>query len=294
VQNTGDFSLRPVLIGSPENQTSELNTVLSTVSPTELGLASPTRLDHNNGDQVLSLLGNYLRIYTAPDTSGGIGTQPDDSAFTLLAGGTIAIDDSRATTVFTDNASPSNVWYKYTFYNPSDGSESALASSRAVQAGAIHYASLDQIRRAASLTQNSHVSDDLIAEYRDAAEREVNGALQAVYQLPLPQPINPIIVQIVKNIAAGELMQEVYSPVAPAMVAMGREKAVHGRDGDGESVTGLAQLTDRSVVLQDAKFAELTINEAHGFGGYPDATTAILSSIAGGDNGFDFTVNRIW
>lgn len=294
VGNSAGFTTGgPTIIGNLGSNTTELQTANSPTSSTAIPLSASTALPHNFNDFVTLLFGDQIRVYRADDTNGN-GTQPPDANFSLLPGGTVNITANGSDTLFTDSTGTTGQWYKYTYYNSATQAETALSDSRAVQAGAIHYVSIDQVRRAAGLRTNPKITDDLIAEYRDAAEREVNGALQAVYSLPLPQPTNPIVVEITKNIAAGELMQEVYSPVSAQMVAMGESKSAKGRQGDGETVVGLAHLVDRSVVLQDANFAELTIDEAHGFGGNPDETTAYLPRSQGGDDGFHFTVDKIY
>jgi hypothetical protein len=238
------------------------------------------------------MFGNQLNIYRANDEYGN-GTQPTDDKFAKID--TISIAANSTLTPYTDAAGTPGQWYKFTYYNQATQAETQLSDSRAVQAGAVHYVSLDQVRAAAGFSNNPSVTDDIVAEKRDAAEREVNGALQGVYDLPLPLPTNPIIIEIVKNIAGGELMAEMYTGVSSEKVAEGEAKAGKGRVGsEVDNVAGLAQLVDRSVVLMDANYMEETRDEAHGFGGWPDETTAGLSKDAGGDHGFHFTVDKIY
>lgn len=279
-----------VLIGTAGSPTAELGEATTGGTSTSITVTATTTLAHSFNDFVSLLYGNQLNIYRADDVSGN-GTQPPDTDFAKID--TINITANSPLTAYTDAAGTTGQWYKFTYYNQATLAETPLADSRAVQPGAVHYVSLDQVRAAAGFTNNPNVSDDIVAEKRDAAEKEVNGALQGVYDLPLPQPINPIIVEIVKNIAGGELMAEMYTGVSSAKVAEGNTKAAKGRVGSvDDNVAGLAQLVDRSVILMDANYNEEAREEAHGFGGWPDETTAGLNKSAGGDHGFHFTVDK--
>lgn len=296
VTNSAAFiSGLPIVLGNPGSDTCELLTTTTPADSTTVTPTAATTLPHNSGEAVSILFGTSLRIYRAADQYG-TGQQPDDSQFALLA--TTVIDPTQENTSYTDSSSGS-YWYKYTFYNPTTSAETPLADSVAVQAGQTHYVSLDDIRSSAGLDDAPLITDDKIAKFRDSAEREVNGRLQAVYSLPLPQPINPIVVQIVKNIAAGELMQDVYNTISPVIAAQGADRASKARNGGGEH-TSLAELVDRTVVLQDANFLELTLDEAHGFGGLPDENTADLSytytndelGTTGHDRGYKFWIDK--
>lgn len=287
-----------VLIGNVGDSSAEMQTASNPVSSTAIPISATTALPHNFNDRITLLFGNQLKVYRANDVSGN-GTQPPDTNFSLIA--TINIAANNTLTSYTDSTGVAGQWYKYTYYNSTSLSETQLSDSRAVQAGAVHYVSIDQVRAAAGFTNNLKVTDDIVAEKRDAAEREVNGAIQSVYVLPLPQPTNPIIVEIVKNIAGGELMAEMYTGTSSDKVIEGEAKAAKGRSGSPEdNIAGLAQLVDRSVVLLDGNYIEETIDEAHGFGGWPDETTKDTSGLmsdaelgaTGHDRGFQFWVNK--
>ena len=287
-----------LLVGNVGSPLAELQSATTGGTNTSIAITSTTTVAHNFSDFVSLLFGNQIRVYRANDVYGN-GTQPPDANFSLIA--TINITANSALTSYTDNTGVTGQWYKFTYYNAATGAETALADSRAAQYGATHYVSLDQVRDAAGFRNNTNVTDDIVAEKRDAAEKEVNGALQGVYDLPLPQPANPIIVEIVRNIAGGNLMAEMYTGVSAEKVAEGEAKAAKGRVGSAEdSTAGLAQLVDRSVVLLDANYIEETRDEAHGFGGWPDETTQDTTGAFsneqlgqnGMDRGFEFYMNR--
>jgi hypothetical protein len=288
IQNTVDFGAGPVLVGQPGGNSTELVTAASPSAASSLPLTGVTLQPHNENDPVYMLFGSQIQIYSAEDIYAN-GVQPPDANFSLLA--TVAIDGSQVTTLYNDTANVPGEWYKFLYYNPSSGATTQLSDSVAVQSGVVHYVSVDQIRRAAGFTTSPNVTNDIIAEFRDSAEKELNGALLPVYDFPLPVPTNPIVVQIVKNIAAGELKHEMYQSVNPAMAKDGGDMANKARNGGGEH-TSLDDLVTRTVVLEDANFIELTVEEGHGVGGWPDETTSTTPLSEGGDYGPQFKIHE--
>lgn len=280
-----------VLIGPRGGQSSEILTTAAPADGNTVSLAAPTTLPHNSGEPLTLLFGDRIKVWRAPDLYN-TGQQPPDDTFELITDETgIAIDPSQTLTSYTDPTGNTTYWYKYTYYNTISSNETDLPSSIAVWAAQRHYVSIDEVRRAAGLQDSSKVTNDIIAGFRDAAEKEINGALLPVYQFPLPQPTNPIILEIAKNIAAGELKREMYQNVSTSMADDGKKLASSARNGGGAH-TSLSELVKREVTLQDANFNEQTIEEGHGFGGWPDETTAHAPGSQGGDGGPQFRVDQ--
>jgi len=300
VNNSSGMSSGYIIIGALGSSTSEMLIASAAPTSTSITTSSGTLLQHNFNDPVTLLFGNQINVYRANDVAGN-GTQPPDANFNKIS--TVTITANRPFTAYTDASGTAGQWYKFTYYDSTSTGETLLSDSVAVQAGAVHYVSLDQIRRAAGFRTNLKVTDDIIAEKRDAAEREINGALTALYQFPLPQPTNPIVQQIALNIAAGELMHEEYLEVNPAMAAEGEAKADMARHGGG-SHTSLDELRDRSVVLEDANYNELVTEEGQGVAGWPDETTELAQNVygnpnvatppAGNDYGFQATIDEVF
>lgn len=289
VTNSNDFTAGPVLIGAAGSSNPEMVTATAPSTGTQIPVGATT-LQHNNNDPVFLLFGDKINVYSAPDLYG-TGVQPPDNTFTPVTGSPFKIDANKVETAINDPNGIVGTWYKFTYINSLSMAETAIANSTAAQAGQTHYVSIDQVRRAAGFANSPNVTDDIIAEFRDAAEREINGALLPVYAFPLPVPTNPLVVQIAKDIAAGELKHEQYQIVAPTLAAYGQTTADKARNGGGEH-TSLADLVTRTVVLEDANFAELTIEEGHGFGGWPDASTQNTPSWQGGDHGHQFKIDE--
>lgn len=281
VTNSNDFAAGPVLVGDAGNANSELLTATTISSATAIPTSGASLLPHNFNEPIYRLYGSQIKVYTAADISNN-GTQPPDANFSLLT--TINIDASKPITSYTNASDNGGLWYKYTYYNGS--TETNRATQNAFQSGNSHFVNISDIKSAAGFANNQNISDLLVSQKRDAAEKEVLGALLPVYNLPLPQPYNPIVVEIVRQLSAGLLMHEVYTPVSASMAMLGEEKARQAREGGG-TFTGLQELVHRDVVLMDANFVEQTVDEGHGVGGWPDESTNTIGSEVDGNDYFD-------
>jgi hypothetical protein len=222
-----------------------------------LPIATATKLPHNRNDLVTSLFGDRIKIYTAPDQYG-TGQQPDDANFTLVQ--TIQIDPSQKLSTFTDSGGGAGFWYKYTYLNQSTGIETDRGTSKAVRGDqGQNYCSLSQIRRAAGFTNAPYITDDLIDEFRQAAQAEVVSTIGGLYNMPLPQPTNPLIVQITKDLAAGMLMVDQHQTMNPSRAKEGEAKIANAQ-------ATLIELATKVMVLRDASFLETVIDNIEGFG----------------------------
>jgi hypothetical protein len=264
VVDSSDFGAGSIVIaGYLGSNSAELLTAASPADDQTVSTTGNTLLPHNNGESISSLFGSSINIYRAENQYTS-GQQPDDDNFTPLT--TVTIDPSSSTTTYTDPSGGAGYWYKYTYLNPTTSSETDLASSVATAADSgNNYCSLDLIRSEAGFNNRPKITDAMIDEKRQAAQKEIVGALEPVYQFPLPQPTNPLVEQVAIKLAAGLLMEARYMSVSPAMAANGTKKAADAR-------MTLDQLVVKDLVLTDAQFNELAEDEAHGFGGYPDST----------------------
>jgi hypothetical protein len=214
------------------------------------------------------LFGTSLQIYSAPDV-GNTGAAPLDTTFSLIS--TVTIDPTMAYTTYTDPNGGSNVWYKFVYYNTSSLISTAIANSVAVRGDTgINYCSLDEIRAKAGFRTNNNIQDSLIDEKRQAAQNTINGALIPVYTFPLPQPTNPLIAEMTRNLAAAYLTQDVYRTTNPAMVAQGEKD-------ETKALSDLNDLVLKQVVLINAQFIDQTIPGGNGASGYPDNTLSYPS-----------------
>lgn len=272
VNNAKDFaSGTNVLLGNQGSNGAELLVAGTIANDYTLPLTSPTTLPHSSGEQVNSLFGTQIRIYTAADTLG-TGQAPPDANFSLLA--TVNIDATSSETSYTDSTGTATTWYKYTYYNLTSSTETSLSDTQIIltpevaaqNKATVNYCTLDQIRGAAGFKNNANITDDLIEEKRQAAQNSINGALIPVYVFPLPQPTNPIITELTMKLAASYLMQQVFRTTNPATVTQAKQ------DEDDLIAGPLNELVLKQVVLVNATFIDQTIPGGNGVSGYPDDT----------------------
>lgn len=258
VINNADFGNNSiVLIGEPGQNNCEILLASASNDATHVMLQAPTKLSHNRNEPVISLFGNQIKIYSASDQYDD-GRQPDDSHFSAINGGTVTIDPASKLSTYTDPAGTSNIWYKYSYANGLASTETALTNSKAVRADQNrHYCSLTQIRRAAGFADATYVTDDVIDQYRQAAEAEVISTIGAVYKMPLPQPTNPLIVNTTKDLAAGMLMVDQHQVMNPSLAKEGQAKITNAQ-------ATLLELATKALILYDSNFIEEVIDAANG------------------------------
>lgn len=264
-----------VLIGVAGSKVGEINQAGVIESASDIPLASPTILNHNQFDPVYSLFADKIRIYRAADA--GQGAQPADAAFNYgTPYDTIAIDPSDANTGYTDVTGGPQWWYKATYYNSSSGAESDIASSVAVRGNfTVDYCSLDEIRREAGFKFAPYITDDQIDEKRQAAQDEINGALDVFYQTPLQPPIPSNLKNICIVLAAGYLRAAQYSQIS--------DPGVNGQNKIDWAQIELDKLILKERVLVNKQGVALDQpGAAGGVEGWPNATTANTRGSQGG------------
>lgn len=203
---------------------------------------------HKKGDAVIKLFGNKIRIYRAANVSGAV---PADGDFSLLA--TLDIEADQNFSEYTDSTGGSGYWYKKTYYNSANGSETDLADAVAVRGGNYGaYATWEEVREEAGLTNNKWINPNIYQEKLTSAQSEVNTSLRiGGYTLPLTA-----IPKIVKNatllIAAGYVLLKDYGTENSGTNKEGAQKLEEGRKllaviekgGDLVDDTGTAIETD--------------------------------------------------
>lgn len=273
VQDVDDFATSGyVLIGTKGAGTSELLQAGTISGATTIPLTTNTAQAHNQFDPVYPLFGNQINVYRATDA--GLGQQPADASFSLIA--TVAIDYSEATTSYTDPLGGGGYWYKFTYFNSTNSGETDIGSATAVRGSfTVSYCSLDEIRRQAGFANSPFVIDDQIDEKRQAAQDEINGALDEFYETPLQPPINDFLKQICIRLSAGLLRQAQYSAIS--------DPQVNGTNMYNAAQTDLKRLILKERVLTNKQGQPLDSTGATGgIEGWPNSSTRSTPKYEGG------------
>jgi len=223
---------------------------------------------HKRGDPLIKLFGNKIKLYRAANVDGSI---PADASFTLLT--TLDIDVDQSYTEYTDATGGEGYWYKKTYYNSVNTSESDLASSLAIRGGNYgNYATVEEVREEAGLTNNRWIPASVYQEKLVAAQGEVNASLKiGGYTLPLTE-----VPAIVKNatilIAAGYTLLKDYGPEHSGTNKDGNQKLTEGRKL-------LQKIEQGGQVLVDAQGENISRSDR--INGYPDETAEDLEPSEG-------------
>lgn len=180
---------------------------------------------HKKYDEVTKLFGDKIRLYRAANVDG---TVPDDADFSLLT--TLTIEPDQSYTEYNDQTGGSDYWYKKTYYNSADTSETSLADAVPIRGGNYgNYATPEEVREEAGLTSNRWIPASVYQEKLTMAQSEVNTSLRiGGYTLPLTS-----IPKIVKNatvlIAAGYVLLKDYGSANTGTKQEAESKLLEGR-----------------------------------------------------------------
>ena len=283
--STKDISATKRLIfGRIGTEHSELPTVQSITDDTHLELASPgLKFPHSLYEEVVVLFGSQIEIWRASNVDGNM---PADSAFSLLAGGTIDIDFDQMSTEFTDAAGGSDYWYKFKYKDPTSGDTTSLADCVAVRGGGVgNYVSIEDIRHEAGFDKNIYITDGMVDTARQAAQAEINGALYGLYPVPFSSPINPLIVDLAKRLAAGLLLTTDYGPMTSGSNKNGNDKLDKARKD-------LMRIANKELILTNI-IGNSTANPATNASSWPNNQTATTPGEDGGGERM-FRVSKVY
>ena len=180
---------------------------------------------HKKGDAVTKLFGNKIKLYRAANIDGSI---PVDGDFSLLT--TIDIEVDQQYTEYNDSTGSSSYWYKKTYFNSFNSSESSLADAVAIRGGNYgNYVTPEEVQGEAGLSNNKWIPNSVYQDKLVKAQSEVNTSLRiGKYTLPLS-----VVPQIVKNatllIAAGYVLLRDYGPENTGTNKEGERKLAEGR-----------------------------------------------------------------
>lgn len=278
VSNAQGFSADDYfVVGQLGYDTSE-QFVVGSIASMVITATSNATIAHDRFLPVTKLFGNKIKVYRAANTDG---TAPDDSSFSELT--ELQIEFDQKETSYTDADGSSNYWYKSTYYNSTSLEETSLADSKAVRGGGYgNYASIESVRTQAGLASNKNITDAQIDEKRQAAQALVNSTLTGKYTVPFSAPINPLIAEITRVLAAGYVLMQVLGNSSTRFYQEGKEM-VESITNDGK--TGILDKLNAgtlSLLGETGSSEELTSGSAIGFKAWPNSSTATASAENGG------------
>lgn len=208
-----------VLIGRRGSETAELQSVAS-VSGATLITTAALEFRHDAYEDVTALVGSQIKVYRALNING---VAPADSDFVLHE--TIDIDTDQLSTKYIDATGSADYWYKQTYFNSVNSSETTLDLSRAIRGGVANdYTTIEAIRHTAGFANNRNITDEYVAGFRKTAQDQVNSSLKGVYTLPFVAPINSFISRIATSLAAGYLLIDQYGSFTTSQTTNGQDK----------------------------------------------------------------------
>jgi hypothetical protein len=260
-----------IYVGDVDGEKSDLVKITG-ISGNVISSTDTFKFAHTAGQIVYKLNGNQIKIYRAPNVDGNV---PDDTNFASIA--TIDIDPDQMQTDYTDATGGSSYWYKSTFYNSTNTNETALSDSSAIRGGGgtaeyPEYCSNEDVRNEAGLQNNTHITDDRIDEKRTAAQAFIDASLNGKYIVPFTAPINPLIAEITRKLAAGYLLTDDYGPVQTLDTRQGQQKIDYVTNKDGTGV--LDKLVAKDLTLTSVIGNDESVVDSGVFSAWPDETTA--------------------
>lgn len=230
---------------------------VSSVTATQIIFTTNLINLHRQTEAFTKLFGDIIVCYRVANTNN---YPPTDTVFAANELSTTPLDVDQPVTLVTDSAGGDQFWYKFTYRNSITGTETALSASIPLRGqGFGHYVSIESIRREAGLLLQNQIQDTQIAERRDQAESEINGALLASdYSLPLTDnnqnPYTPPVIEnIARMLAAGYVLTQDYGPITSGNTV----------DGDAKIKAALGILTEvqnHTIILVDINGQQMSTN----------------------------------
>ncbi len=252
-----------IVIGQEGSEKAELQQInAAVVAGTAIQVAT-LLFAHKKGETITKYRYNQRKFYGATSETGTYTELTADGSPV-----TIQVDDPQGT-IIEYTGIEGYTYFKSTYYNSQDSTETATDDSEAVLADeSKRYTSLYAIRVQAGLTNNPYINDGRIERKRKQAENEINSAIFSRYTLPLSE-VPPLIQNICELLAGGYIDYEEF-----------------GAEGEGKKWLGEARALLKSIQkgrqrLITADSAELaTVSTTNVLQGLPDNDGVSDSDIA--------------
>lgn len=237
---------------------------LDTKSGNALTAIANLTQSHKKGEAVTKIFGNKIKLYRAANVDGSV---PADGSFSEIV--TLDIDVDQNYTEYTDSSGGAGYWYKKTYYNSENLSETDLAAAVAVRGGNYgYYVTWEEVRGEAGLGGNKWIEASVYQDKLKKAQSEVNTSIRVGgYTLPLT-----VVPEVIKHatvlLAAGYVLTRDYGPENAGTSKDGERKIKQAREILKGIEDGSQPLTD------DNTGADLANDTPGRVAGYPDDTAA--------------------
>lgn len=243
-----------------------------TINGSNLTVTPALTFDHKKYAYLTTVQGNQIVVYRAANVNGYV---PADTSFAALPDGLLDIDPDQMATDYFDIDGGPDYWYKFTYRNSTSQAETSLADAVPVRGGGYgHYASIDQVRRAAGFGNNANITDGMIDEKRIAAEDEINTQLGGQYAIPFADPVPATINNITRLLAAGYLLTDDGGPFSAPLQT----------EGEGK-------LKRAQQLLDNIKTGKITLQDATGLSIKQTANVNISPNLTSEEDDFMFKID---
>mgnify|MGYP000222866145 CR=1 FL=1 len=242
LNNSGLSQNDYIVIGVEGSEKAEIQLINGAVTPGTAIQVATLKFPHKKGEPITHYRYNQRKFYGSLTLTGTYSE--------LTADGSpkdIQVDDPQGT-ILEYTGAEGYLYFKSTYYNATDLTESQIADSEGVEADeSKRYTSIYQIRVQAGLTNNPFINDSRIERKRKQAENEINSAIFSRYPLPLSE-VPPILNTVCDLLAGGYLDFEEFGP-----------------DGEGKKWLGEARGILKKIMSGDQRLigtdgTELTTN----------------------------------
>ncbi len=218
INNNGLSNNDFIVIGREGSDEAELCQINASVTVgTDVRVATLVR-NHKKGETITKYRYNKRKFYGALTETGSYTELTADGSPV-----TIQVDDPQGT-MLEYTGVQGYLFFKATYYNSTDLTETAITESDAVAGDQdSRYTTLYAIRVQAGLTNNPYINDSRIERKRVQAENEINSVIFSRYVLPLSE-VPPLISRLCELLAGGYLDFEEF-----------------GKDGEGVKWLGEAR-----------------------------------------------------
>lgn len=248
VENAQSFAANNfVVLGEIGNETAEIKKIASVGSDLlSVVLTVATKFEHLKDSPIQVIRYDKRKFYRSSTETG---------AYTHLSAEGSPVDiqvDQPEGTEFEDSSGISSSWYKATYYNSVDGSESSTDDAVATKAGdSQHYTSVYKIRVESGFEKNPYIGSDLVDRYRIEAEAQAEGSIAQAYQLPFSS-VPRIFQHIVTLLSAGLLLSKEYGLEADVEVSKTGQRKIDRAE------ELLKKIADSSILLIGEDGTELS------------------------------------